>query len=226
MKQGDIGSIIFDMDGVIFDSERLYIECCLEAGKKLGLDQVTETCMRCIGVTREVTSKILLETYGSELLVERFTRDSAALFMDKYSKGLLGMKPGVTELLTYLKESGYRTAIASSTVTDIVEKELSEAQIRSFFDCIVGGDQVQRSKPNPDIFLRAAELLGESSGHCAVIEDSYNGIRAAKAAGMTAIMVPDLLEPNEEMKGLADCILPSLFAVRKMLAEKAQFPDN
>jgi beta-phosphoglucomutase-like phosphatase (HAD superfamily) len=110
--------------------------------------------------------------------------------------GLLAVKPGVRELLEYLKSSSFRTAVASSTYTHIVEKELSDAGILPFFDRIVGGDQVSRSKPNPDIFLRAAEVLDTAPEACLVIEDSYNGIRAAKAAGMRAIMVPDLLQPD------------------------------
>ncbi|MBQ3802407.1 MAG: HAD family phosphatase [Oscillospiraceae bacterium] len=210
-------AFIFDMDGVIFDSERLYIDCCIEVADKLGMDHIVETCHRCIGVTTEVTRAILLETYRDEELVDRFREQSVDLVRSKIESGLLKMKPGVRELLDCLRERGCLIAVASSTQTDIVEKELTDAGLRDCFTVVVGGDQAQRSKPNPDIFLKAAELLGEMPENCVVIEDSFNGIRAAKAAGMTAIMVPDQLVPDEEISKLADFVLPSLVVVKDRL---------
>lgn len=210
-------AFIFDMDGVIFDSERLYIDCCIEVAEKLGMDQIVETCHRCIGVTTEVTRAILLETYRDIDLVDRFREQSVALVRSKIDSGLLELKPGVRELLDSLRARGCRIAIASSTRTDIVEKELADAGLIGYFSAIVGGDRAQRSKPNPDIFLKAAELLGEKPENCVVIEDSFNGIRAAKAAGMTAIMVPDQLIPDEEISKLADYVLPSLVVVKDRL---------
>ena len=210
-------AFIFDMDGVIFDSERLYIDCCIEVAEKLGMDQIVETCHRCIGVTTEVTRAILLETYRDIDLVDRFREQSVALVRSKIDSGLLELKPGVRELLDFLRAKGCRIAIASSTRTDIVEKELADAGLIGYFSAVVGGDRAQRSKPNPDIFLKAAELLGEKTENCVVIEDSFNGIRAAKAAGMTAIMVPDQLVPDEEIRGLADYVLPSLLGVKERI---------
>jgi len=127
------------------------------------------------------------------------------------------MKPGVRQLLDDLQAAGCRIALASSTQTDIVEKELSDAGLRDYFSAVVGGDRAKRSKPNPDIFLVAAGLLGEEPENCIVIEDSFNGIRAAKAAGMTAVMVPDQLEPDEEIRALADLVLPSLLDVKEWI---------
>ena len=210
-------AFIFDMDGVIFDSERLYIDCCIEVAEKLGMDQIVETCHRCIGVTTEVTRAILLETYRDIDLVDRFREQSVALVRSKIDSGLLELKPGVRELLDFLRAKGCHIAIASSTRTDIVEKELADAGLIGYFSAVVGGDRAQRSKPNPDIFLKAAELLGEKTENCVVIEDSFNGIRAAKAAGMTAIMVPDQLIPDEEISKLADFVLPSLVVVKDRL---------
>ena len=210
-------AFIFDMDGVIFDSERLYIDCCIEVAEKLGMDQIVETCHRCIGVTTEVTRAILLETYRDIDLVDRFREQSVALVRSKIDSGLLELKPGVRELLDFLREKRCHIAIASSSRTDIVEKELADAGLIRYFSAVVGGDRAQRSKPNPDIFLKAAELLGEKTENCVVIEDSFNGIRAAKAAGMTAIMVPDQLVPDEEIRGLADFVLPSLLVVKEQI---------
>ena len=218
-----IKAFIFDMDGVIFDSERLYIACSLEASAELGLPRegVVELCYRCIGVTPDRTRQIMLETYRNPALVDAFRDRTVELFLEKYNAGQMDMKPGAEELLKFLKGQGYPLALASSTPTDLVRQELSEAGILEYFDRIVGGDQVSRSKPNPDIFLRAAELLNADPARCIVIEDSFNGIRAAKAAGMTAIMVPDQLQPDEEMKALADRIEPSLLHVLERLRSAA-----
>ena len=221
-------AFIFDMDGVIFDSERLYIACSLEASAELGLPQqgVVELCYRCIGVTPEKTRQIMMETYHDPALVDAFRGRTVELFLEKYNAGQLDMKPGAEELPAFLKEQGYPLAIASSTPTEIVRQELSAAGILKYFDRIVGGDQVSRSKPNPDIFLRAAELLKTDPARCIVIEDSFNGIRAAKAAGMTAIMVPDQLQPDEEMRELADEIEPSLLHVLERLRSVAKPAAN
>ena len=215
-------AVIFDMDGVIFDSERLYIECCTEVADELGMDGIVEVCYRCIGVTAETTRQILLEAYRDPALVDRFREKTVSMYLEKYDAGLLAVKPGVKELLQFLKDRGCRTAIASSTRTDVVKKELSEAGLLGFFERVVGGDRVSRSKPNPDIFLKAAEELGAEPEHCLVIEDSFNGIRAAKAAGMTAVMVPDLLQPDREMTALADVIEPSLLCLLDRLRRKTE----
>jgi HAD superfamily hydrolase (TIGR01509 family) len=219
-------AFIFDMDGVIFDSERLYIECSLEASAELGLPQegVIELCHRCIGVTPERTRQIMMETYHDPAVVDAFRGRTVSLFLEKYNAGQMDVKPGAEELLKFLKQQGYPLAIASSTPTEIVRQELSAAGLLDYFDRIVGGDQVSRSKPNPDIFLRAAELLRTEPSRCIVIEDSFNGIRAAKAAGMTAVMVPDQLQPDEEIKALADRIELSLLHVLQELRSAAELP--
>ena len=202
-----VHAVIFDMDGVIFDSERLYVDCCSEAAEGLGMEGIVETTLRA--------------------LIDRFQEAARALFLEKYRAGLLAVKPGVRELLAYLKRRGVGLAVASSTRTDIVEKELADAGLLPFFGRVVGGDQVSRSKPHPDIFLRAAEALGEQAEHCLVIEDSFNGVRAGRngvragrAAGMQVIMVPDLLQPDGEMRSLAGAVEPSLLRVLERIQEE------
>ena len=127
------------------------------------------------------------------------------------------MKPGITELLSFLKESGKKIALASSTRKSIVVAELSDAGIIDYFDVIVCGDMVERSKPEPDIYLKACECLHIMPQEAYAIEDSYNGIRSAVRGGLRAIMVPDLAEPTEEMKQLSEVILDSLMDVREYL---------
>ncbi len=217
-------SVIFDMDGVIFDTEQLYIDCCKAVSEKyhMGTDEEVEAlCHRCIGVTSAITRRTILDTYGEDFPIEDYFKDSMKVFMERFGDGKHMIKPGVHELFAYLKEKGYRIALASSTKTAVLTGELDDAGLLQNFDVVVGGDQVTRSKPAPDIFLRAAELLGAEPATCYVIEDSYNGINAAGAAGMHPIMVPDLLPANEEMQEKAEVILGSLNDVIEYLEQKA-----
>ena len=136
------------------------------------------------------------------------------LYYDHYEREGLPLKSGARELLSALNGSGTPLALASSTRTETVRRELRDAGLLDFFDVVIGGDQVTRSKPHPEIFLRAAAELGTAPEECCVIEDSFNGIRAAAAAGMHPLMVPDMLQPDEEILALAERVFPSLHEVR------------
>ena len=214
----DKKAVIFDMDGVIFDTERLYIESCVEVADKYGADNIEETCYRCIGINSVVTGQILYETYGKDFPLREFRAEVDKIFAKKFDEKA-PVKPGVKELLTYLKSAGVKIAIASSTKKEGVSRELKQAGFLDYFDELVCGDMVEKSKPDPDIFLKAAECLGVEPEKCIVIEDSFNGIRAAHAAKMFAIMVPDILPPDEEMKEKASIILKSLNEVLDFLKE-------
>ena len=120
------------------------------------------------------------------------------------------MKAGVFELLDYLKEQGKNIALATSTRRQTVLYQLEQAGILNYFDEIITGDMVTKSKPDPEIYLMACEKIGVDPQNAFAIEDSYNGIRSAQAGGLRAIMVPDLLPADDEMKELAEVILPNL----------------
>lgn len=212
----NIKTVIFDMDGIIFDSERVYIDCCVDAAVKYNLENVVETCYKCIGITSEMTKKILLDTYGDESIVSDWCHDSMDLFQERYSGGRLPIKLGAEELLSHLKEKGLKVALASSTAEHLVREQLTAAGLIQYFDRIVTGDMVERSKPNPDIFLKAAELTETDPAECVVIEDSFNGVRAGHAAGMYVIMVPDLLQPDDEIRSLANTVQETLLEVKKL----------
>ena len=130
------------------------------------------------------------------------------------------LKPGVQELLDWLKSEGWAIAIASSTREVGVRLNMERTGLISYFDVIIGGDMLTASKPAPDIYLRACADLGVDPLSAYAIEDSYNGIRSAHAAGMHAIMVPDMVPATDEMRGLARAILPDLITVRDWLAER------
>ncbi len=209
-------NVIFDMDGVIFDSERVYINAYKKLAPKYGIDDfevVHRACMDSIGVTRQKTKEIFFSYVGHEFDYDSYREDvQQELNMTEYE-----IKPGVFELFDWLKETGARVALASSTREVSVRKSLGHAGLTEYFDQIVCGDMVSHSKPHPEIFLTAAERLGAEPSTCYIIEDSYNGIRAARAAGAHPIMVPDILQPDDEIRGLAEAVLPSLIDVKAYL---------
>lgn len=211
-------AVVFDMDGVIFDSERAVMQCWEEVASRHNIPDIEKAILACTGTTMVRTREIMLNLYGADFPYDEYARESSAIFHSRYDGGRLPMKQGVKELLTFLKEHDKKIALASSTRQQVVTDELRDAGIIEYFDRIICGDMVSRSKPAPDIFLKACEGLNISPSDSYAIEDSYNGIRAAHAGGLHPIMVPDLLPADEEMQSLAEIVLPSLTSVMEYLA--------
>ena len=186
-------AVLFDMDGVIFDSERAVLAVWRELAAEQGLPGIGEVFLQCVGTNKRRTEEILLAAYPS-LDFRAFDGEVRAL-----------------------RERKLPLALASSTDSAVVRRELEEAGLLGYFDAVIGGDQVHVSKPNPEIFLLAAQALDAAPEDCFVIEDSFNGIRAARAAGMHGVMVPDLLPPDGEMERLAEVILPDLAAAEEYI---------
>ena len=206
-------AVVFDMDGVIFDSERAVMQCWEEVASRHNIPNIEKAILACTGTTMVRTREIMLNLYGADFPYDEYARESSAIFHSRYDGGRLPMKPGVKELLTFLKEHDKKIALASSTRQQVVTDELRDAGVIEYFD-----DMLSRSKPAPDIFLKACEELNISPSDSYAIEDSYNGIRAAHAGGLHPIMVPDLLPADEEMQSLAEIVLPSLTSVMEYLA--------
>ena len=217
-------NVIFDMDGVIFDTERVFLECCIPVAERLGLAGIEEVVRECVGMTDEETHKKLRTRYGDNAPLEEFDQEVLKSFMERYERSEIPVKEGVVALLEALKQKGAGIAIGSSTRTDIVKMELRDAGLIDYFDVIVGGNLVKASKPAPDVFLLAAEKLGADIRECIIIEDSFNGVRAAHASGATVFMVPDLLKPTEEIIALTDHVFDSLVDVQVWL--EGELEDN
>ncbi len=217
-------AVLFDMDGVIFDSERAVLACWQEVGARFSLRGIKQVFVRCVGVNKQRTRQIFSEAYP-QLDFDRFDEAVRTLFLSRYDRGRLPLKPGVREILAALKEAGIPLALASSTRLVTVRRELDEAGLLPCFDAVIGGDTVAHSKPDPEIFLTAAALLGAAPADCWVIEDSFNGIRAAHAGGMHPIMVPDLLPPDTEMAKKAEVIVNDLFEAMAYLLPRAGRTD-
>lgn len=213
-------AVVFDMDGVIFDSEALVMEIWKDMGEKYHIADVETTMYKCIGVNAVETKQIFMDTYGEDFPYEDYIKEVSQIFHERADHGELPVKPGVEELLSYLKEEGYIIGLASSTREASVRQELTDAGLISYFQELTCGDMLKASKPKPDIYLMACEKLGVAPADAIAIEDSYNGIRSAYSAGMRPIMVPDLIGPNEEMQEKSEQIFENLMQVKDWLASK------
>lgn len=210
-------AVIFDMDGVIFDSERIIIELWEDFGAKNNMPHMHEVTIRCVGLNDKATEEVFKEVYGDDYDYRRFQKIISKQYHEMADGGKLPMMIGVREILDYLKDNDYKIALASSTRTEVVVNQLKAANIYEYFDKVVCGDMVTHSKPHPEIFLKAAEELKVDITKSFIIEDSYNGIRAAYAAGAKPIMVPDMIEPDDEMREKSFIILKNLLEVTEYL---------
>ena len=210
-------AVVFDMDGVIFDTERLVIEFWKEVATKHNIPNVEHTCIQCLGTNRVRTREIFLENYGADFPFDPYRAEVTELFNTHYKGVPLPTKPGVRELLSYLQEQDIKVGLASSTAQHLVRDEIGTAGLLPYFQTLVCGDMVEHSKPAPDIFLKACEILNADPTKSIAIEDSFNGIRSAHCAGMTPIMVPDQVQPTDEIRALAFHVMPSLLDVLNWL---------
>ncbi len=212
-----MNSIIFDMDGVIFDSEKAVFGLWKEIAEKYGFPDIDEVYKRTVGVNSDSTRKIFFDHYGPDFPFDEYLREESQMYHSRYDDGRLPLMPDIERVLEYIKNRGYKIAIASSTRAELVKRQIENAGLIEYFDVIVGGDMVTRSKPHPDIFLEAAERLGAIPEETYVIEDSFNGIRAAHAGGFIPVMVPDMLPPDDEMRDKANFIFDNLKEVESIL---------
>lgn len=213
-------AVIFDMDGTIFDSERLVLECWERIGKKYGIPDISEVFMQCIGTNKVRTQEIIFGHYGKDFPYEKFSGESSVLFHEITEKEGLPVKVGAREILAYLQEQEIPLGLASSTRLAVVTQELRDAGLYEYFQTVVGGDLLKNSKPAPDIYLMTCERMGVLPEYTYAIEDSYNGIRSAHAAGLHPIMVPDMMPATEEMEELSERVFADLPQVRGYFAEK------
>lgn len=212
-------AVIFDMDGTIFDSERLVLECWERIGKKYGIPDIGEVFMQCIGTNKVRTQEIVFGHYGKDFPYEKFSGESSVLFHEITEKEGLPVKVGAREILAYLREQDVPLGLASSTRLAVVTQELKDAGLYEYFQTVVGGDLLKNSKPAPDIYLMTCERMGIQPGKAYAIEDSYNGIRSAHSAGLHPVMVPDMMPATEEMRTLSEAVFADLFQVKAYFEE-------
>jgi len=213
----EVDSIIFDMDGVIFDTERLMLKCWERACAEYDINDIDSIYSACIGTTSKATVKLFDDHYDHRypfLDIQSRATEHMHEYIDRFGPPVMPFAP---ELLSSLNTQGFHIALASSTASDLIKKELSKSGLEQYFKVIIGGDMVEHGKPAPDIFLRACRELERNPSDVYVIEDSENGIRAAHAAGTMPIMVPDMITPSKDVAVMCTQILENLEAVKKFL---------
>lgn len=206
-------TVVFDMDGVIFDTEALIIRCWKQVAERHGIKGMETVFKQCIGTNSAETRRIVFDHYGEDFAYDTYKVEVSEVFQEKTKDKGIPVKRGARELLSYLKVNGFQIGLASSTKKELLEQELSDAGLLKFFHILIGGDMVRHSKPDPEIYLLACEKLGVIPSETYAIEDSFHGVQSAYDAGMKVIMVPDLLEPDDAMREMAIEIFPSLMGV-------------
>ncbi len=212
-------AVIFDMDGLMLDTEALAREAWFATMQRWGYALSDEVYLRVLGTTGARTRDIFREAFGPDIPIEAMYDHKQRYVDEAIASGRIAVKPGLDELLDWLEARSIPKAVASSTVRALVLKKLGLVGLVGRFDVIVGGDEVAHGKPAPDIFLEAARRLNARPADCVVLEDSENGVRAAHAAGMRVIMVPDLKPPDDEVQALAHRVVPSLREAAQGLRE-------
>lgn len=211
-----VRGVIFDMDGLLIDSEALYRDAMMEVAEEFGRKLPLSVFLRMVGLPGPDSRAVAIAHFGDDFPIDDY---HAAVWRSARAKDAFGvaLKPGVMELLDHLDAAGLPRAVATSSSHTAVELQLGRNGLLPRFHVIVAAGDYERGKPHPDPFLTAAARLGVDPRHCLALEDSHNGVRAAHAAGMMTVMVPDLLEPTTEMHDLCIGIAESLHHVQDML---------
>lgn len=218
MKPG-IKALVFDMDGLLFDSERVVRKSWYLAGEKLGYPKIGDHIYHTLGFNVVRRNEYFRKTFGEEFPVDRFNQMTREIFHELKTKEGVPKKPGVDELLKYSRESGYLLGVATSSRREYSTELLKENGIWEYFNVFVFGDMVSHAKPDPEIYLKACGRLEVAPEEAMALEDSPNGIRSAYAAGMQPVVVPDLVTPDEEILSLCRWKCDSLFEVIRILKQ-------
>ena len=211
---------VFDMDGLMFDTERVAILAWDYAGEKMGLGKTGYMVYKTLGMNVKMSGQVWVKEFGAQYNEEDLWMYTREFMHDFYSKNRVPVKKGLYVLLDYLKNHGYKLAVASSTSQHGVERNLKDAGVFDYFDAVICGDMVTKSKPEPEIYLKACEALGAEPAEALALEDSRNGLLSAHRAGMKVIMVPDLWEADEEIKGFLWNMCEDLERVKEFLEQQ------
>lgn len=213
-----IKAVIFDMDGVLIDTEKHYNAAWCEAAHMAGFaDFRREHALMLRSCDARLASEMMKDIFGAGFdyyAIREVRRRLVAGRLEKYG---LEKKPGIDEILAFLHERKIKSAVATATPIELTLRHLERIGVKDLFDRIVSAKQVANGKPAPDVYLYACEQIGESPSDCIAVEDSPNGIKAAYAAGCRPVMVPDLTQPDEEIRPLLYAVADSLVDIRGLL---------
>jgi len=211
-----VTAVVFDMDGLLLDTETVYRAAMVEAGRAFGAPVTDAIYASMVGKTNRECGEMLVAMFGADFPVAAYF-DRVWTDVELLLEAEVRLKTGVMEILDYLDAVGLPRAIATSNSRDSVDRYLGRFDLVERFHAVVTNTDVRRHKPHPDPYLEAARRLGADPVLCVALEDSHPGVRAAHAAGMMTIMVPDLLDPNEEMQDKCVHVAESLHVVLELL---------
>ncbi|MGI9945875.1 HAD family hydrolase [Vibrio hyugaensis] len=202
---------IFDMDGLLLDTERVCMRIFQEACEAQNLPFYKDVYLSIIGRNAAGIEVIFRKAYGEDL--DRLHKEWRTRYDAVVKHQAIPVKDGVIELLEWLKEKGIPTAVATSTAKEVAQKKLELAGLSKYFDNLTTGCEVSHGKPDPEIYLLAASRLNIDPSKCLAFEDSNNGVRSSVAANMVTFQIPDLVDPCEEVRAFGHAIVPSLHDV-------------
>lgn len=218
---GQIKTVIFDMDGLMFDTEKIYFKANSKIAKELGMDYSFDVYSKFIGAGLEEEIIGMKEIYPETANIDLFYEKSGVLLEDLFLNGPVDLKLGLIELLDYLQAEEITAIVASSSHRALVDQLLKRLHVSQYFKDAVGGDEVPTAKPDPAIFNKAFTKTGiDNKKEALVLEDSKNGLLAAYGAKIPVVLVPDMLEPDKEMHEKAAAILPDLHQVIDYIEQK------
>lgn len=212
----NIKGVIFDMDGLMFDTERLTFEIIRGTLADMGLEFSLDNYIKTIGMRSVEVAQSYRDLYGEDFDNDEMHKEAMRRFWKYTAENGVPVKKGLFELLDCLKQQNITTALATSTTEKSAREILKRANVLDYFDCLICGDAVKHGKPDPEIYVTAVNAIGQRAKDCIALEDSINGIKSAYLAGLKAIMVPDLLKPNDEIR-------PMLFALCDDLTQVIQY---
>jgi len=218
MLRKPVEAVLFDMDGLLLDTEVIYIRAMQAAAGTLGREMPMDFCHSMVGVPSRECNLMIEALYGEGFSIEEFRRHYS-VHVRGLLEGGIPHKPGVVELLDYLAGRGLPLAVATSSGRSTAESHLGKAGLLGRFKALATRDDVEHPKPRPDIYLEAARRLGVAPERCIAFEDSNIGLEAAHAAGTMAFMVPDLLQPLPESRERSLDVFPDLHAALRALRQ-------
>ncbi len=214
-----IKAVVFDMDGLMFDTEKIGIRTWKTLSVELGYPKLDGLIYTCFGTNHNFKRKYFSEVLGEDFPYDEFCRREVEVTGKTLDEEGVPHKPGLIELLEYLKENNIKRAVATSTPYAPAISHIKKGGIYDYFDVIITGDMTENGKPAPDIYLKACSELGVNPEDAMGLEDSFNGVRAIHSAGMKAVMIPDMVEPDDEMRQKTFAIKESLFDVINLIEE-------
>lgn len=206
-------AVVFDMDGLMVDTERVIKYTWDVTGERMGYKHFGDNILHTLGKNRDQRNEYFLRTYGKDFPLQEFLDGYHQVYAQYEQEHGIPQKKGLIKLLDTLQKMEIPMAVATSTHGEHAIPELKRQGVLHYFETVITGDQVTRGKPDPEIYATACRKLNAAPEKSLALEDSYNGIRSAAAAGMKVIMIPDLLTDEEPV---ADCLFGKMESLEQV----------